>query len=212
MAAWDKPHPQMVPGRFTPAAIDFRSLANLPDKFAAGQEWRQEHDMKNAFASGLPKGPNAEIDFNAALGILSEYDPKSALSIAAAQSKANEPPARTKNLNSTRSSGNTSRYKPTEARRNAKYFSTLPDNDPRKASSYKLTSVEKKAIFETEDNLANLDGTIQAFTAAQGLNDNTYEGYTGGLRGSIGSKLPDSIVPDFIADPRRLLLANLRER
>jgi len=41
--------------RYAPARIDFSALANLPEQFAAGQKWRQERDMQNALAGGLPK-------------------------------------------------------------------------------------------------------------------------------------------------------------
>lgn len=62
-----------------------------------------------------------------------------------------------------------------------------------------LTATDKKAIFSAEDELPVLDSTIKALELAKGLNEKAFSGYFAGIRGSIGSKLPDDVVPDFFA-------------
>lgn len=53
-----------------------------------------------------------------------------------------------------------------------------------------LTTVDKKAIFEAEDELPAVDGTLSALTRAKDLNEKTYTGYTAGARGWAGANLP----------------------
>lgn len=64
-----------------------------------------------------------------------------------------------------------------------------------------LSVTEKKAVFEAEDDIANLGGTIETLTKARDLNQGTYEGVGAKTRGFLGAKLPDLMVPDFIASP-----------
>lgn len=49
---------------------------------------------------------------------------------------------------------------------------------------------DRKAIFEAEDDNANLAGTIDALTRAQALNPQVFTGVTAGARGFLGSKVP----------------------
>lgn len=65
----------------------------------------------------------------------------------------------------------------------------------------KLSATELKAVHEAEDELPNLDASITQLERALQLNDKAFSGYTAGARGAIGAKLPDGIVPDFVADP-----------
>lgn len=53
-----------------------------------------------------------------------------------------------------------------------------------------LTTVDKKAIFEAEDELPAVDGTLSALNRAKELNTKTYTGYTAGARGWAGANLP----------------------
>ncbi|MBR2118497.1 MAG: hypothetical protein IJ935_07465 [Afipia sp.] len=65
-----------------------------------------------------------------------------------------------------------------------------------------ISAGDKKVITQAEDELPNLEGTLDALKTAKGLNDKTFSGYTAGARASIGSNLPDWMVPDFIAEKK----------
>lgn len=65
-----------------------------------------------------------------------------------------------------------------------------------------LSATDKKEIFKSEDALPVLDSTIDALTRAKDLNGKSYTGYTADIRANIGSKAPDWMVPDAIADPQ----------
>jgi hypothetical protein len=69
--------------------------------------------------------------------------------------------------------------------------------------SQSLTTVDKKAIFDAEDKVPVLDNTITSLKSARDLNRETYHGRGAGIQGSIGSTLPDALVPDFIAEPEK---------
>lgn len=58
-----------------------------------------------------------------------------------------------------------------------------------------LTTVDKKAIFEAEDELPVIDNTIETLNRALELNDKTFSGYGAGMGGVMGSNLPDWMVP-----------------
>ena len=49
---------------------------------------------------------------------------------------------------------------------------------------------EKKEIFKSEDELPNLQGTVEGLNRALEMNDNTFTGYTAGTRAAIGSRVP----------------------
>lgn len=53
-----------------------------------------------------------------------------------------------------------------------------------------ISATDKKAIFEAEDALPQLQGTKEALARAREINDKTFTGYTAGIRGDIGTKLP----------------------
>jgi len=65
-----------------------------------------------------------------------------------------------------------------------------------------ISATDKKAIFEAEDALPQLQGTKDALNRAMELNSKTFKGAGAGVRAFIGSKLPDMMVPDVIADKR----------
>lgn len=50
-----------------------------------------------------------------------------------------------------------------------------------------ISPTDKKMITAAEDELPNLDGTIDVLKTAKGLNDKTFTGYTAGARGMIGT-------------------------
>lgn len=53
-----------------------------------------------------------------------------------------------------------------------------------------ISATDKKEVFKAEDELPNIQGTIEALKLAKDLNNKTFTGYTANLRGSIGTKLP----------------------
>lgn len=67
----------------------------------------------------------------------------------------------------------------------------------------KLGSADKKAIFEAEDDNAKLDSTVAALKDAKKINSQTYSGAFAGKRTALGANLPDWMVPDFIAEPKK---------
>lgn len=71
--------------------------------------------------------------------------------------------------------------------------------DPRSPQGQKLlypktdtpiSATDKKAIFEAEDAVPQLQGTLENLNRALELNPKTFSGYTAGLRADIGTKLP----------------------
>ena len=79
------------------------------------------------------------------------------------------------------------------------------------AKPKKLSVTEKKQIFTAEDELVQLDNTAKTLRRALALvrgsaekgqpGNGVFEGAFAGSRTSAGSKLPDALVPNFIADP-----------
>jgi hypothetical protein len=63
----------------------------------------------------------------------------------------------------------------------------------------KLTSTDRKAIFEAEDENANLKTTRAALERAKELAPAAFTGYLSSARATVGNNLPDGLVPDFIA-------------
>lgn len=50
-----------------------------------------------------------------------------------------------------------------------------------------ISAGDKKAVMSAEDELPNIEGTIDALKTAKELNNKTFTGYTAGIRGSIGT-------------------------
>lgn len=53
-----------------------------------------------------------------------------------------------------------------------------------------ISAGDKKAVMTAEDDLPNLDGTLEALKIAKDLNTKTFTGATAGIRGTIGTKIP----------------------
>jgi hypothetical protein len=64
-----------------------------------------------------------------------------------------------------------------------------------------IPAADKKAIFDAEDAVPALQGTIETLKRAKELAPKAYSGYTAGARGAIGANLPDWMVPDAISNP-----------
>lgn len=65
-----------------------------------------------------------------------------------------------------------------------------------------ISATDKKAIFEAEDAQPQLQGAVEALRRAKELNSQTFQGYGASTRAWLGTKLPDMMVPDIIADPK----------
>lgn len=65
-----------------------------------------------------------------------------------------------------------------------------------------MTATDRKAINAAEDELPGIDSTIDTLKRARELNRQTFTGATSGVRGWLGTALPDGMVPDMIADPK----------
>jgi hypothetical protein len=65
-----------------------------------------------------------------------------------------------------------------------------------------ISATDKKAIFEAEDAVPALQGTLETLKRAKELVPDAYSGYTAGARGAAGALLPDLMVPDWVADPK----------
>jgi hypothetical protein len=100
-----------------------------------------------------------------------------------------------------------------QRKRDAESLGLKPD-DPRytpyvltgnmpKETQQNLTAGDKKVIYEAEDSKLGLDNTIATLKTARDLNRKTYTGATAGARAWLGTALPDAIVPDFAADPKK---------
>jgi hypothetical protein len=63
-----------------------------------------------------------------------------------------------------------------------------------------LQAADKKAIIDAEDERPALLGTVETLKRARDLNSKTFTGYTAGIRGALGSRLPGAIVPDSIEE------------
>ena len=65
-----------------------------------------------------------------------------------------------------------------------------------------ISATDKKAIFEAEDAQPQLAGTLDALRRAKDINSQIFQGYGASTRAWLGTKLPDMMVPDFVADPK----------
>jgi hypothetical protein len=59
---------------------------------------------------------------------------------------------------------------------------------------------DRKALYASEDEALNVEGTISALEHAKELNSKTFSGAGASTRAWAGSKLPDWAVPDAVAD------------
>lgn len=66
-----------------------------------------------------------------------------------------------------------------------------------------ITAPEKQAIFKAEDAIPPINSAIDSLKRAKELNSQAFDGYTAGIRAMVGSNLPDGVVPDRFADPKR---------
>jgi hypothetical protein len=64
-----------------------------------------------------------------------------------------------------------------------------------------LTAVDKKAILEADEMVAVNEGAITALKQAKAVSSQANAGWLSGSRATIGSNLPDALVPDWLSSP-----------
>jgi hypothetical protein len=57
-----------------------------------------------------------------------------------------------------------------------------------------ISATDKKAIFEAEDEMPVIQGTLESLKRAKELNEKTFTGYTAGTRGAIATKVPGGSI------------------
>jgi hypothetical protein len=65
-----------------------------------------------------------------------------------------------------------------------------------------ISATDKKEIIKAEDDVPRLEATIRNMQRAKELNPQVYEGFGASMRGSLGAKAPDWLVPDVLANPK----------
>lgn len=65
-----------------------------------------------------------------------------------------------------------------------------------------LTAVDKKAILEADEMVAVNEGAINALKQAKAVSSQANAGWLSGTRATIGSNLPDWMVPDAVSSPQ----------
>lgn len=74
----------------------------------------------------------------------------------------------------------------------------VPIGGKKSKGDNRASATQLKELWKSEDELPVIDNTISALNRALELNDKTFTGYTAGLRGSIGAKMPGG---GYIVDP-----------
>ena len=195
--------PLQIPGYAAPQSLDFSPLASLGKAY---NDARNDALTKQTLAS---LGQGGSIDYNSAAAKLMSVNPQLAMTLAQlGRNEANDAWQRTYQ------SGMLD-----VARQNANRQETPSDVQKLRAAGIQpgtpeaakalfprtdtpISATDKKAIFEAEDAQPQLQGTIDALKRAKEINGQTFQGAGASARSWIGTKLPDMLVPDFIADPK----------
>lgn len=204
-------------------ALDFSPIGELPKTI---REAQTASARKRTLAE-LAQSKDGSFDYaGAARGLLAAGDTEGGLTLARlAEAQAQRGYERTKDERdfgfrreeATRTQGNADRtFRLTETAANRK---ETPEKvrllqeagiDPRSPEGRqalfkmdeKLGAGDKKAIYEAEDDNTKLQGTVDALKRAKELNGTTFTGATAGARAWAGSRLPDALVPDMVADKK----------
>jgi hypothetical protein len=188
-----------MPVQYNPQTIDFSALAGIGQNIggALGQ-----HNLGTAMQDAMTNGV---YDYDKMISVLAGRRPLAAAELATEKLKADAL------AQYRRDSLAPEPMQPTPEMRNAEHFGNMPEGDPRRAygprtNAQNLTTVDKKEIYTSEDDVTNLDNTIQQLDAALDLNDKTLEGYGASYMASYGSKAPSWAVPDRLEAPAKATL------
>lgn len=200
----------VVATNWGPPALNFDRIVNLPEAYQAGQDIGAKMQTRQGLKGGIPKLPDGTIDFAAMADIAAkagdiETTRALATNAATSQNSAFDRKIKSDTLDLARKTFDR-KEEPEEVRkvRAAGMDPTSPEG--RKAmfprTDTPVSATDKKAIFEAEDALPALQGTVENLNRALQLNDKTFTGMGAGTRAWLGSGLHDLAVPDFFADKK----------
>lgn len=196
--------PQLqIPGYAQPRDLDFSSLAALP------QVYRQAQARETL--ANLQRGPDGQIDTSPlyASGDMSLANLGMQIDRNRALDSRDSRDFQFRQQQATQAQGNSDREhalrvralaakEPNELERRAQAGGLMPGTAEyqqfmlRGGRNADVTPsvAEKKEIFKSEDELPNIQGTIEALGEAKRLNKQTFSGVTAGTRAFIGSNVP----------------------
>jgi hypothetical protein len=187
--------------------LDFASLGQLPDVYDKARQAAQIQEARNNLSAQMRSG-NTDLSL-ASLGLISGGDMQGGLALAnLARAKAQDDWNREYQGGMLKVAQQNATRQETPA---PLQILNAAGIDPKSAEGRKalfpktdtpISATDKKAIFEAEDAQPQLQGTIEALKRAKELNSQTFQGAGAGARAWLGTKLPDMMVPDFIADPK----------
>ncbi len=231
---------------FAPAQIDFSKIGQLYDSYADAQNDRLKKDafqaqqdaakaerdrqsqVRQAFASGLPKDAQGNIDYAAASERLMALDPSQGVDFLKMGSQEADrrhnrefdqkkfdadQSFRQQQLGLQREklakgSGGVD-FSQREAA--ARAYGLDPNSDAGRAfiltgkmpreDQQALTATDKKAILEADEMVAANQGALNALAEATKLSPKANQGWLAGTRAALGNNLPDYLVPDFVSSP-----------
>jgi hypothetical protein len=170
------------PTPYNAKPLDFSELANIPDQFWKGQDRAKQNAAQKGVSEALARG-----DYQAAAAALASANPGAALNSAS-------------DLEAARL---LSEYRgATLDQGNRELDLKYPGGKPRR------TATDTKALYDAQDELPDVDNTIELLKRAGEINDKTFEGVGASIRGTLGAKLPDWAVSDKISDPERAKATN----
>jgi hypothetical protein len=184
---------------FNPTPINFGALSEMGQNIggALGQ-----HNLGTAMQGAMTNGV---YDYDKMIGVLAGRMPLAAAKLATEKMQADAIAQYRRDMLAPEP------VQPTPEMRNAEHFGGMPEDDPRRAygprtNAQNLTTVDKKEIYTSEDEVTNLDNTISQLDEALKLNDQTFDGYGSSAAASYGSKAPSWAVPDKWEAPAKATL------
>lgn len=210
-----------VPGlRYSDALFNGESIAGIGDAFSEAMDKRRlrkrENDLRSALSGPLPRRPDGSADYGAMAERVMGIDPETGLTLTRlAETQLGNDFLR--NKPSFEEFGGGLYQMPTQAGGEPEMVIEPPKKEPVRVGQSlvdpetfeplytdptrsTVTPTDRKAIFASEDENIQLDGTVQALNRALELNDKTFTGFGASARATAGSRLPDWAVPDAMAD------------
>lgn len=186
-------------GPFAPAQIDFSWLSKLPDQFEKGAQYGRDRQFRKTAANIDPN------DHQAMVKALMQADPAlgTKYALAVAEQQATQA-YRQADLGYRRDALN----QPPDVVRTAQAVKADPSLTAAITGSRPQSATDKRALYAAQDELPDIESTIEALTRAEEINDKTLTGLGASARGYLGSKLPDWAVPDAVAEPKASTYTN----
>lgn len=191
--------PLQIPSYYAPQAVDFSPLERLGQNLRKSREDDLRRQAVQQYAAtGDARGLFASGDMSLAqLGAQLESR-KEAQARDARDFQFRQDESRRAQSNADRQFQLQQQRVPTDLERRASAAGLQPGSQEYKDFMLRggrnadapFSATDKKAVFEAEDAVPQLQGTIEALNRALELNNKTFTGYTAGMRGAIGSKVP----------------------